>query len=230
MSVSAVKKEPAKPAADAETAAPETKKRVIKWKLPLIALCVILAGGGGAYWFMNRHHGEESKEAKVEPAKPPQFLPLDAFTVNLQLEDNPQFLQVGLTLKVTDAAAVDKIKQYMPEVRDRILLLLASQKASVLLTTEGKRNLTTDIVASINSIVAPGAAAAAPKKPAAEADAKAAAEAEANPEDDAKPAAEADAKPATEADAKPAAEHAAKPAAASTLPVQSVLFTSFIVQ
>jgi len=202
---------------------------VIKWKLPLIALCVVLAGGGGAYWFMNRHHGEESTEAKVEPAKPPQFLPLDAFTVNLQLEDNPQFLQVGLTLKVADAAAVDKIKQYMPEVRDRILLLLASQKASVLLTTEGKRNLTTDIVSSINAIVAPGAAAGAPKPAAGHAqaaaeDAKPAAEAEANPEDDTKPAAEADAKPAAEGAAKPAA------AAANALPVQSVLFTSFIVQ
>jgi flagellar FliL protein len=226
MAVSAVKKEPAKPATDAEAAAPETKKRTLKWKLPAIALCVILAGGGGAYWFMNRHHGDETKEAKAEPAKPPQFLPLDAFTVNLQLEDNPQFLQVGLTLKVADAAAVDKIKQYMPEVRDRILLLLASQKASVLLTTDGKRKLTADIVSSINAIVAPGSAKPAAKQAESAATAvegadKPAAEPEANPEEEAKTAAE--------GDAKPAAEGAEKSAAAAA-PVQSVLFTSFIVQ
>lgn len=225
MAVSAVKKEPAKPAADAEASAPEPKKRVIKWKLPAIGLCVILAGGGGAYWYMNRHHGDETKEVKSEAVKPPQFLPLDAFTVNLQLEDNPQFLQVGLTLKVADNAAVDKIKLYMPEVRDRILLLLASQKASVLLTTEGKRKLTADIVSSINAIVAPGSAPAKPAEGIAKAaEGDAAPAAEANPEEDAKPAAEAEAKAAAEGAEKPAA------ATAPAAPVLSVLFTSFIVQ
>ena len=225
MAVSAVKKEASKPAADEEAAAPEPKKRAFSWKIAVIALCAIGAIGGGAYWFTHRHHDEAATEAKAEPDKPPQFLPLDAFTVNLQQEDNPQFLQVGLTLKVADNAAVDKIKLHMPEVRDRVLLLLSSQKASTLLTLEGKRKLTADIVASINAIVSPGAAPAddAADAKAGEAEAKPAAEAEPNPEDDAKAAA------AAAADAKPAAEGAEKPAAGKPA-VLSALFTSFIVQ
>jgi len=237
MAVSAVKKEAVKPAAEADAPAPPPKKRAINWKLPLIALCVIGAAGGGAYWYTTGHHGDAAKEVKAKPAKPPQFLPLDPYTVNLQLEENPQYLQVGLTLKVADNAAVDAIKLHMPEVRDSILLLLSSQKASSLLTLDGKRKLAADIVTSINAIVAPAPAPApaeaAPNETApaqaaltAEADAKAAV----NP--DAKPAADADIKPATDADAKPAAEAGDAPVAATAPapPVLSVLFTSFIVQ
>ncbi len=239
MAVSAVKKEPNKPAAEAEAAAPPPKKRALNWKLPLIALCVIGAVGGGAYWWMHRPH-DAAKEAKAETAKPPQFLPLDPFTVNLKLEDNPQFMQVGLTLKVADAAVIEAVKLHMPEVRDSVLLLLSSQKASVLLTLEGKRKLAADIVTSINAILAPAAApvqaepapqAAAPAP--AEGDAKKAAEGEAKPavEGETKPAVQADAKPAEEAEAKPAVENGdAAPAAAPSLPVLSVLFTSFIIQ
>jgi len=129
MAVSAVKKDPVKPAADAEAAPPPPKKRAFNWKLPLIILCVLGALGGGAYWYMHRAHSDAAGEANAEPVKPPQFLALDPFTVNLQLEENPQFLQVGLTLKVSSNTAIDALKLHMPEVRDRVLLLLSSQKA-----------------------------------------------------------------------------------------------------
>jgi flagellar FliL protein len=224
MAVSAVKKESAKPAPEAEAPAPAPKKRAFNWKLPVIALCVIGAAGGGGYWYTTRSHSDGAKQVKAEPAKPPQFLPLEPFTVNLQLEENPQYLQVGLTLRVADNLAIDALKLRMPEVRDRILLLLSSQKASTLLTLDGKRKLAADIVASVNEIVAPAPAAAqaAPKVAAAEGEPKPA-DADAKPEDAVAPA-DADAKPAAEAgDAPPAA-------AAPVLPVLSVLFTSFIVQ
>jgi flagellar FliL protein len=235
MALSAVKKETAQPAAEADAPAPAAKKRSINWKLLLIALCVIGAAAG-AYWYMTQQYGDAHKAARAEPAKPPQFLPLEPFTVNLLLEDNPQFLQVGLTLKVADAAAVDTLKLHMPEIRDGILMLLSSQKASILLTLEGKRKLTAAIVAAVNSVIAPGtaAAAAASKAPAVEGEAKTAdADPKAPAEDDAK-AAEPDAQ-AAQTEAKQAA--GAEPAppgdavkASSALPVLGVLFTSFIVQ
>jgi flagellar FliL protein len=234
MAVSAVKKEAAKPGAEAEAPAPPPKKS-FNWKLPVIALVVLGAAGGAAYWFMNRHHGEEAKEVKAEPAKPPVFLPLDPFTVNLVLEENPQYLQVGISLKVADAAAVDAVKLRMPEVRDRVLLLLSSQKASTLLTLDGKRKLAADIVASINTILVPASGkadapkTAVPEKTAAagKADDKGKAEDKGEAKGDDKAAEETAAKDEIEGDAKPTAEAGAAPAA---LPVQSVLFTSFIIQ
>ena len=120
MAVSAVKKERAKPADDADEGAPAAKPsgRGGKSKLLLVAGVVLLAGGGGGtYWYLQHSSGTGKHEAKVEPAKPPVFVPLEAFTVNLQIEESPQFLQVGLSFKVRDNAVVDALKLHMPEVR-----------------------------------------------------------------------------------------------------------------
>jgi flagellar protein FliL len=213
MAVSAVKKERARPADEADAAAADAKpaKRSSKSKLVLILALVLVIGaiGGGVYWYMQHNNGAAKHEAKVEPSKPPVFVPLDTFTVNLLLEETPQFLQVGLSLKVSDNAVIDALKLYMPEVRDRTLLLLSSQKATTLLTLDGKKKLANDIVATINAILEPAPANAEPA-------------ATAQPE--AAPAAEAEEKGAADGGDKPA------PEAAPRRPVLSVLFTSFIVQ
>jgi hypothetical protein len=55
-----------------------------------------------------------------------------------------------------DDAATAALKLRMPEVRDRILLLLSAKKASDLLTLEGKRKLSAEIQAAVNAILVPG--------------------------------------------------------------------------
>jgi flagellar FliL protein len=211
MAVSAVKAEPA-PAEEAPR--PAGKKGLIK--LVLIAVLVIGAAGGG-YWYYSHKGHEPAQEAKHEPAKPPVFLPLETFTVNLQLVDNPQFLQTAITLKVIDNAAVDEIKLRMPEVRDRILMLMSSRKAAELLTVEGKRKLGEDIVASMNDVL--GGDTGKPKAVEKSADAKDAKAKAADEEPDAKDAEDAKAAP----DGEPSTEGAERR-------VQAVLFTSFIIQ
>ena len=237
MAVSAVKKEPAKPhgaAPAAPAAAPEAKPTKKKGKLLYAAIAVVglAGGGGGAWWFMNRDGG--SSTPKVEPAKPPVFAPLDAFTVNLAGEEGSQFLQVGLTLRVIDEPAVAALKLRMPEIRDRILLLLSAKKASDLLTLEGKRKLSSEIQSAVNAILVPSsaqAAAASAGSPAVAASAPASAPAASQ-----EPAAggeQAQAEPAAEtpvASQEPAAGESSQAQAAPVLPVTGVLFTSFIIQ
>jgi flagellar protein FliL len=82
--------------------------------------------------------------------KPPVFVSLDTFTVNLQPEHSEQHLQTNLTLKVENVEAVGLIKLHMPEVRDRILLLLSSKAASEIIATDGKKNLAAELLAEIN--------------------------------------------------------------------------------
>jgi flagellar protein FliL len=258
MAVSAVKKEPAKAqqAAPATAPAPAAEARPGKKKAMLlyaaIAL-VALGGGGGTWWYLDGDATPGS--ARPQPVKPPVFAPLDTFTVNLQAEEGNQFLQVGLTLRLVDEPAVAALKLRMPEVRDRILLLLSSKKASELLTLEGKRKLSAEIQAAVNAILVPASAqpADAPAgSPAAAAPAPAAAAAAPTPAPSA-PAADApgDAAAEPQAQAAPGAETAAAPqepaavepaqapaapaqaqAAPATpvLPVTGVLFTSFIIQ
>jgi flagellar FliL protein len=232
MAVSAVKKEPAKPQAVPATpgAAPDAQPTKKKGKLlyAAIAVAVLSAGGGGTWWSMSRDDG--LSPAKAEAAKPPVFAPLENFTVNLAGEDGSQFLQVGLTLRLIDDAAVAALKARMPEVRDRTLLLLSAKKASELLTLEGKRKLSSEIQAAVNAILVPGSAqpGAATGSPAAPATAPAPAasgEPAGEPQAEAAPAAEAPA-----ASQEPAASEPAQAPAAPVLPVTGVLFTSFIIQ
>ncbi len=219
MAVSAVKSEPA----PAEAAPhPSGKKGLLK--LVLMAVIGIAAAGGGAWWYIGHKGGETTQEAKHEPAKPPVFYPLETFTVNLVLVDNPQFLQTGITLKVADNAVVEALKLHTPVVRDSILMLMSSRKAADLLTIEGKRQLGEDIVASMNLILGAGEAAAKPAAKTADAGAADAKGADAK---------SADAKAAEEEeDEKDAAAKDAKggKAAGAERPVQAVLFTTFIIQ
>jgi flagellar FliL protein len=223
MAVAAVKSEPA-PAEEAPRAG--GKKSIIK--LALVALLVVGAAGGGAWWHFSHKDAEAAKEAKDVPPKPPVFFPLDTFTVNLQLVDNPQFLQTGITLKVADGATVEELKLHMPVVRDRILMLMSSRKAVDLLTVEGKRQLSDDIVTSMNQILG---ASASKSRPAAKAgDGKAAADDEEEKDgEDARDAKTAKGAPDDKADAK-AEPRAEKAADNSERRVQAVLFTSFIIQ
>lgn len=123
-----------------------------KSKLPLIIILVVvlLAGGGGAAWFfMMRGNADEEEQETKASTKPPVFLPIDQFTVNLQPEEGQQFLQVAMTLKVVDQQIADNIKAVMPEVRSRVLLLLSSKKPSQIGTVDGKGVLADEIIHEI---------------------------------------------------------------------------------
>ena len=238
-------KAPPKKEEKAEEAEGEEQQPKKKGKLPLIiALAVLLAaGGGGAWFFMSKGKGDETAhQAKPQPPKPPVFVPLEPFTVNLSAEQSEQYLQVAATLKVLEQPAADAVKQYMPEVRHRILTLLSSKKAAEITSGEGRERLAEEIRQTANNILL--AAAGRPVKPIVldmprTTDAAPPA-GEAKPENasaDAPKPAEGD-KPAEGAPAEaavPAPAPAPKPAtllskASADDPVQSVFFTSFIIQ
>jgi flagellar FliL protein len=196
----------AKAPADIAPAAPK------KSKLPLIivAVVVVLALAAGAAWFfLARGAADEDDEPRVS-SKPSVFLPLDQFTVNLQPEDGPQFLQVAMTLKLADQETSDAIKAQLPEVRSRVLLLLSSKKASQLTSPEGKHRLADEISQEVEAPLPHGK-----HKPKARKKAKADA-------DEAKPG-----KKAKKAKAEAEAEEEEESGPAR---VQAVYFTHFIIQ
>ena len=137
-----------KPAEAAEGAeAPKSKKKLII----IILAVVLLAGGGGAAWyFMQPKADPHKKEVKKEEAeKPPVFVTLETFTVNLQPDPDEKFLQVDITVKVPNPEQDEVLKQHMPEVRNRVLMLLSSKKASDVATLEGKNALAKEITDQI---------------------------------------------------------------------------------
>lgn len=133
----------AAPAAAPETAA-KSKGGAKKLLIPLLALA--LAGGGGWYYMQQKRAHAETAPV-VEKPKPPVFLPIDQFTVNLSGGGGDRFLQIAFTLQVEDTHVADDLKLQMPIVRSRLLLLLASKTADELATTEGKHKLIGELLA-----------------------------------------------------------------------------------
>jgi flagellar FliL protein len=145
-----------------EAAAPPKKKRSLLKILLLLAL-VLGGAGGGAWYFLKddqsaangKPGAAKAATAKAVPLKAPVFATLEPFTVNLQHEDaSPQYLQVGLALKVADAVVVDAVKLHTPEIRNRVLLLLSGKKASEISTSEGKQSLSKELMREIGQPLA----------------------------------------------------------------------------
>jgi flagellar FliL protein len=130
---------------------------------------VLVIGGAGAFFMMKGHGGgdeeaEEEEEVVVEAPKtrkkksaPPVYVDMEAFTVNLVPEPSEQFVQLVLSVEVLDALAGEQIKTYMPKIRNNVMLLLSSKKASELLSKEGKEKLAEEIRDQMNKVLDPRA-------------------------------------------------------------------------
>lgn len=149
--------------AEAEAAAPEgeaeTKpKKKSKLLIVLIALLLLGGGGGGAAWWFLKgkkpHDPKAATQKTEEPEKPPIFIRLDTFTVNLKKVDTEDhYLQVEIQFKVVDPKADEAVKLRMPEIRNALLLLLSNKTQEELITVEGKQKLSADIVTQSNQII-----------------------------------------------------------------------------
>ena len=132
-------------------------------KLIIIILAVVLilgAAGGGAAWFFLHGKGDASedeapskkhKPSKKAAAGPPEYVPVDPFTVNLQPGENggDQYLQVAFTLEVGGLEEKENVKNNMAKVRSRMLLLLSGKRAAEINTPEGKQQLAKEIVTQL---------------------------------------------------------------------------------
>ena len=126
------------------------KKKKGKLFLILGILMVLGGAGGGAAWYFSQS-GAKQAEHKDEKPKPPVFVTLETFTVNLQADGGGEhYLQVGIDLKVTEQSVVDLVKLHMPEIRNGVLLLLSSKNAEQITTLEGKQKLSMEIQEQVN--------------------------------------------------------------------------------
>lgn len=139
---------------DEAASAPGKKSKKNMVLMIVGALLLVLGGAGGGWYFMNNKPAGNAP-AKPAPPKPPVFIAMEPFTVNLQPEIGEQYLQVAFTLQVEDQVQVEQLKLYMPLVRSRVLMLLSSKKPSELMSEEGKQKLQADILAQVKQPFAP---------------------------------------------------------------------------
>lgn len=148
-------------AAEGEEVVPK-KKRKLLLLIIIGALVLVLGIGGGAFLLMKKsptdEEADEAAPAKAAKAKKkkgaealPVFTKLEPFVVKLQSEQQESYVQTIPELKLLDAPVADQIKQLMPEIRHRVLMILAGKKPSDLSTPEGLQLLANQIRVAINA-------------------------------------------------------------------------------
>lgn len=145
-------------------------KKIIIIVVALILSLTLLGGGVIAYLIFSKKPHAEKKEEKPKEEERVSFIPLDSFTVNIAPSKEPagadpaqqalikkmgpeRFVQVFVTVAVTDPKTEEPIKSRIPLLRDRVLKIIAKKTAEELLSPEGKEQLAKDILATVQETV-----------------------------------------------------------------------------
>jgi len=147
----------ADPAVDGVPVTRRPKKKLIVIGAAVLAL--VLALGAGTIVVLKQRAAHASAAADEDATSPeastpaaaaavkgaPFYLPLDPFIVNLADREADRYAQIGITFEVENSMTGDRIKAYMPAIRNAVLMILANKTSKDLLNREGKEQLALEI-------------------------------------------------------------------------------------
>lgn len=81
------------------------------------------------------------------------LLSMDTFVVNLADPGGKRYLRISMSLEINDQSVIEEAKKKMPQMRDRILLILPARKFKDIRTASGKDSLRKEIIAQLNSLL-----------------------------------------------------------------------------
>jgi flagellar FliL protein len=148
----------------------EEKKKKKKKLILMIVAVVVLVGAIGGYFYHSsqeqaRKHAEEEaqkpenilkkqlSDRKVNKA--PIYIPMDEIVVNLPGRGGEHYLQTKIVLRTSDSDTEKKITEFLPLIRDKIITVLSSRQMQELATVEGKTMMAKEVALVINSIISP---------------------------------------------------------------------------
>lgn len=126
----------------------------------------LILGGGLASGFCFINMGQDKRALNsvisqadrdiAEEVAAPVYFPLEPFTVSLTSGNQSvgRVLYIGMTLKLNHEKAQESVKEFLPEIRSRLLVLFSQQTAGELLTVEGKQHLADKTKEIINQLLA----------------------------------------------------------------------------
>ncbi len=134
--------------------------------VPLIVQILTLLLVAATFWYMKF---VLPKEIRVVPKPGPQnsskvegkkaqsskkaVVHLDPFLVNLSGSGDIRYLKLTVDLVVSPESGKDEIASKLPEIRDRIILILSNKTVSQVMDALGKERLKDEIKRAINSIL-----------------------------------------------------------------------------
>ena len=136
---------------NAQAPAPGKGKKKLIILVAIIAVLAIAAAA--AFVLLKQRHGPEEEEAASKAVVTvPTFLPLDSLVVNLADPGGARFAQIGITLELADEKTATMVKQYLPSIRNGVLMLVSQRTSEELLERDGKERLAADV---LNEVSAP---------------------------------------------------------------------------
>jgi len=122
----------------------------------LLVVTLGLAGGFFMMWnklsALNTQSNAAAQNQQVQTAALGKLFPLDTFIVNLADQERSRYLRVTMDLELLAPADSEKLNQRLPQVRDRILMLLPSKRFADIASTEGKTALRDEMIGKLNGL------------------------------------------------------------------------------
>lgn len=139
--------------------------------IALAGLVLLGAGAGVAAYFLKQHQAKLIAELQAEdednpspipkrnPNVIPVFVPLDPFTVNLADRNADRYAQMTVSLEVEDGKIGDRVRGFMPVIRNNMLFVLSRKTAADINHVDGKELLARELhIAALKAIGADTAA------------------------------------------------------------------------
>lgn len=138
----------------------ETKPALNSIVTPVVVIAAIMVAVASGFYVTRMINAPKViiRNVPATPAKPvvkPSYIKLKPeFTVNLN--SSGQYLETEIVLKAQNSKIGPELDKMTPELRDKIISILASQSYTNLLTQAGKEGLKAQIIAGVNSLITKG--------------------------------------------------------------------------
>ncbi|KZX54875.1 hypothetical protein A3709_07570 [Halioglobus sp. HI00S01] len=126
---------------------PKSRKRII---LVAMILVGIMGAAAGAYLTLGSSDADESKIAEPAVIVDPLFVKVGPMTVNLQGKSTDRLLYTSVMLRVSDNTTRNFLTTYMPDINNRMLVLLSQKSAEQLKAAEGKSQVADEILLALS--------------------------------------------------------------------------------
>jgi flagellar FliL protein len=128
------------------------RKRVWLWSAAALLLVALTASLVLRMVQINQANSDVDEDDPANPSEseakeriPPHYVALETMVVNLADPGGNRFVQLGITLVLTDKKAGADLQLMLPAIRSRLMLLVSQRYANDLLRIEGKHKLAADI-------------------------------------------------------------------------------------
>jgi len=140
-----------------------SKKGLIILGICFLIIAIALGAGLFVLWGKVSSTSPETVESSEEVAEKKDvmdgkvqtkaLLSMETFVVNLADPGGKRYLRVSMALEITDQKFIEEVKKKIPQMRDRILMILPARNFKDIRTSSGKDSLRKEIIAQLNPLL-----------------------------------------------------------------------------